>query len=490
MRMVSRARVLALAGTLSLCGCVTNPVTGQREISVLSPQDEAQAGEQGAAQVEATMGLVEDAALSGYVRAIGERLAAHSPRKDTSYRFHVVDDPTPNAFALPGGYIYVTRGLLALTNSEDELAGVIGHEIGHVAARHAAQRQTRATGVGLLAALGTLAGGVLAGEGGARTAAQLGQVAGAGYIASYSRDQERQADEVGQRLAAEAGYAPDGISHFLRTLQREEQLRSGKQRAPGFLDSHPATGERVEATLARARSLSRTPQPAISPDPASFLARFDGLLVGPDPAEGVFVENRFLHPGMDLSIEFPKGWRTQNQPQAVLAAPGGGGALLQLETQGGAGDPARAAQQFLQQNGLQAQQVRGRQIGGFPAYQVRAQAQGQQGPLGLDITWIAHPRGMLRLLGVAPLQSFSTYADEFDDVAGSFRTLSPQERAQIRELRLRIARAQRGDTLSELGRREQNRWSPDETAVANGLAAPGQLTAGKPIKVAVERPYR
>ena len=181
----------------------------------MSSEREAQLGAQTAARVAAEMGLVESPALSAYVDESGQRLARHSPRRDVVYRVAVVDWKEPNAVAVPGGYISGSRGLRAIANSEAERANVIGHEIGHVAARHSAQRETRALGVGVLAALGTVAAAAAGGESAAQGAAQIGQVAGAGWIASYGRDQERQADEVGQKLAAQAGWDPAAMAKFL-----------------------------------------------------------------------------------------------------------------------------------------------------------------------------------------------------------------------------------------------------------------------------------
>ncbi|MCP5069568.1 MAG: M48 family metalloprotease, partial [bacterium] len=257
------------------------------------------------------MGLVDDPELSAYVRAIGARLAANSPRQDTKYEFRVVDMPEANAFALPGGYIYVSRGLLTLCNSEEELANVMGHEVGHVAARHSAQRETRAAGAGLLTALGTILAGAYGGAEAAQTVGQIGQVAGAGLIASYGRDQERQADSVGQRLSARSGWDPHQMSTFLRTLEADGRLAHGN-RAPSFFDSHPATPERVGNTAALAGTLVRAATPPIARNRADFLRRIRGIMVGPNPAEGVVDGSSFLHVGMDFRMKFPDGWNVQN----------------------------------------------------------------------------------------------------------------------------------------------------------------------------------
>ena len=223
---------------------------------------------------------MQDPELVSYVRAMGQRLAAQSPRKDVTYQFFVADMPEPNAFALPGGYIYVSRGLLALSNSEAELANVIGHEIGHVAARHAAQRQTRATGVGIATMLGTILAGVAGGSDAARAAAELGQAAGAGLIASYGRDQERQADEIGQKLAADTGWDPRAMSSFLATLERDTSDRLGSTPRPSYLDSHPALGERVQVTAQRAATLTLVAAAPIAKDQRDFYGRLNGILVG------------------------------------------------------------------------------------------------------------------------------------------------------------------------------------------------------------------
>lgn len=487
------ARVLlgGLALALGACATAYNPVTGRTELTTMSPQREAQLGQQAAAQVEREIGLVRDAKLETYVDGIGQRLAAASPRRDVAYHFAVADMAEPNAFALPGGYVYVSRGLLALANSEDELANVIGHEIGHVAARHAAQRDTRATGVGVLSALGTLAAAALGGAEAAQMAGQLGQVAGAGLIASYSRDQERQADEVGQQISATSGWDPAGMATFLATLEREGQQRGGGvARQPSFLDSHPAAGERAVVAQGRAAQLQSGGAAPIARNRADFLRRIEGVRVGPDPREGVFQDERFLHPTLDFAIEFPPGWRTQNARAAVGAQSPRRDAVVVLESQGPREDPRTAAQRWLSANsGVQVVESGAVRVGGgWPAYRAVAQARTQQGVTGLALTWVAHPKGTFRLTGMTPATAWRSHAGAFDRVAASLQPLTAAERRGLYGLRLRIVEARSGETLEALGQRTNNRWSVDETALANALPRNARLERGRLVKIAVAAP--
>jgi predicted Zn-dependent protease len=483
-------RMAALLCAL-LLACATNPVTGRQEVVLMSPAREASVGKQAAAQVAEQMGLVEDAALLAYVRQLGARVAAHSPRKDVPFQFAIANMPETNAFALPGGYVYVSRGLLALSRSEDELANVLAHEVGHVAARHAAQRETRALGVGILAMLGTVAAGALGGDAAANAVGQLGQVAGAGLIASYSRDQERQADEVGQTMAKAAGFDPGGMSTFLSALDSEVTLRLGKPRRPTFLDSHPATPERVASASTRATTLGT--RGALPPVPArdAFVARLEGILLEEDPAEGVVREQTFLHPDLDLHLVFPEGWGVQNGKQAVGAQEPQGAALIVLGAQERGNDPRAAARKFVEAN---AQSVEVVDDGGFsgagvPGYRARARVALQQGTAGAELFWLAHEGVIYRLQCLAAEQSFSDFVPHFERTARSFRPLTSEERAGIRERRLHVASARGGESLAALAARSGNVWRIEQLALANGVDAGAKLAAGQRIKLAVERPY-
>jgi predicted Zn-dependent protease len=480
---------LLIAGALASSGCAVNPVSGNPEISFMSTERENALGRQASQEVEQTIGLVRNPKLNAYIDQLGQRLAQHSPRREVTYRFAVADMPEPNAFALPGGYVYVSRGLLAIANSEAELAGVIGHEIGHVAARHASQRETRSVGVGVLSALGTIAAGAVAGGQAAQAVSQLGQVAGAGLIASYGRDQERQADEVGQQLSASSGWNPGEISNFFVTLERETKLERGEQR-PSFFDSHPMTSERAQTTAARAKTLTVAPAPPIAATQSAFLGEFDGLLIGPDPAQGVIKGRRFLHPGLDLAIDFPSGWDIQNSPSAVGAGSPERDAVVMLEMQSAPGSPRAAASRFAQQNRLQLEATSEEDVAGMDAFHGVALANSQSGPLAVDLTWIAHPQGVLRVTGITPQSRYRANSAALAGVARSLRRLSAADRAGIKEKRLALVEARPGETLSALSARSGNTWSLDETSIANGLAQEPRLDAGQIIKIAVEVPYR
>jgi predicted Zn-dependent protease len=486
----NRPLAVALCCALALAGCAINPVTGRPEFSMMSPQREAELGAQAAKEVEKTIGLVDDPQLTAYVNAIGQRLAAHSPRRDVVYRFAVADMEEPNAFALPGGWIYVSRGLLVISGSEAELANVIGHEIGHVAARHAASREARSLGAGLLSVVGTVVAGATLGAGVGQGVGQLFQIAGAGLIASYSRGQEREADDVGQRLAAAAGWDPAAMPRFLTTLERNTEQGDGASRMPTFLSSHPVTSERIDDTSQLARTLAVASAPPIAPSRAAFLAKLDGLLVGPDPAEGVFRGTRFLHPGLGLAIDFPAGWKTANGRSMVGASAPAKDAIILLEAQERGADPAAAAARFAQANRIELRDAESLRIGGEPAHRAWSVLETADGTVGLDLTWIAHPAAIFRIAGLSPPSRFAGYEPAFVRTAASFRRLSESERASIRELRLRIARARAGEQLAALSRRTGNAWSPEETAAANGLPLGVPLSEGDPVKIALEVPYQ
>ncbi len=480
--------------TIFFLGCAMNPVTGRPDLVLLSEKDERQIGEEEAKKVEGSMGLTQDPQLAAYVEALGQRLAAQSPRTNVDYHFYVVEMVEPNAFALPGGFVYVSRGLLTLTNSEDELAGVMGHEIGHVAARHSVKRLSAAAPFAIVGGITGAVTGIVSDQ---LSSAVTGITSFAGGIvlSPYSRDQEREADTVGIDIAGRAGWDPAALSSFLYTLEREEELQQGAPRKPSFFDSHPATPERVEDTAKHAKKVTRGPGQPIAADHAAFLRKLDGLVVGPNPADGLLNDNRFVQPDLDFTFEFPGGWKTDNSRQAVVGAEVEGKALSLLRAAAEGNDPLdvpRAVEQSLKKRDPKASlmdKVQRIRIGDLPAARAVLQTRTKAGPTTIHLTWIAHKGLIYQLTGVTPVKEYSRYESTFATIAQSFRPLTASERSAVTVNRLRVISAREGETLAQVIERTNSTWSPESAAVANGLHTTSRLTAGQLLKLAITERY-
>jgi len=430
--------------------------------------DDRRVGAEEAERVDAVLGVVDDHALTAYVSAIGKRLARHAPRHRFEYTFRIVHQEEPNAFALPGGFVFISRGLLALANSEDELANVLGHEIAHVAARHAAARQQVADGVPAVI-----------------------QFLSMGSLARYSREQEREADRLGQGIAALAGYDPAGMAGFLKDLEFSERLELGVPRRPGFFDTHPGTRERAAVAAQRARVIAWEPRPGIASDRAEYLHRLDGMVVGTSAAEGVFRGGRFLHPDLGFTIRFPDGWETRNTRQAVGAIARDREAQVVLEHHGTGSDLRKALEAFAKEageDGLDLDAPEPIKVGGFDALRARGHASTRFGGVHVLVTFIASEGHVYRVTGVSRA-GHDTHRTLFMNVARSFRPLPAEARQGIQETRLRIAEARSGESLADLSKRTGNAWPLQQTAVMNDLFANAPLEPGQLVKVAIAQPY-
>jgi predicted Zn-dependent protease len=470
---------------LLVAGCAVNPVSGRPQVVLVSSDKEQELGREQEEVVEQEIGLV-DHGSEAWVKAIGKRLAAQSPRQDVSYRFAVVDMPEPNAFALPGGPVYVSRGLLSFVNSEDELAGVIAHEIGHVAARHAVGRVSLAAPFVLLAAIPGAIVGTVSQTLGAVVAAP-GAIAGGLAVSSYSRGQELDADKIGMEMVAKAGWDPVALAAILHAIERSVELERGKPRKQHLFDSHPATPARIAQVEKVAPGLTRAPAKPIAGSRSAVFGKLDGLLVGDDPAAGVFEGATFLHPSLGFAMQFPDGWKTQNRPTAVLAAdPEGKGeifSLLQLVTE--SADPMDGVRKDELHDDLM-KQLREERIHGLPARRLVTQVKGH----AFDMTWIAHRKHVYRIVSVCPQDLLPARKAQLATAGTSFRPLTDADVARIREARLRVRQAQ-GESATALAKRLASPWNGDELAVANGLESGATtLAAGRPVKVPLREAYR
>ena len=465
-----RGRAMAVAACLLAAGCAVNPVTGRRQLALISEAQEIQMGRQAAQEVAQSLGLVDDPALQQYVQRVGESLARDSERPDLPWSFAVVEDPTPNAFALPGGFIFLTRGMMSLMDSEAEMAAVLGHEIGHVTARHSVTAISRAQ----LAQLGLGVGSIFF-PSAAQTFGGLAQGGLQLLFLSYGRDAERQSDELGYTYALREGYDVREMDDIFATLQRVGEAE-GRSALPSWAASHPAPPERIAAARARADTVDPT---GLELGRAAYLDRVDGLVYGENPRAGFFRDGLFLHPDLRFRIAFPPGWRTQNLPQAVNALSPREDAVLQLTLAQAQGAEA-AAQRFFSQQGLRSGQVTRERIDGKPAVVGYFQAQTQQGVVAGMAGFIEHGGRVYQVLAFTPSPAFGTYEPMFRQVIGSFADLTDPTVLNVRPNRLEVVATTRAMTLAEFNQRHPSVIPLPELAILNQVEGPQSvLEAGR-----------
>lgn len=353
------------AGGAWLTGCAINPATGSRQINFVSESSEVKMGREADRAIMGEYGAYDDTALVAFVETVGQKLAAASERPDLEWHFRLLDSPVVNAFAIPGGYVYITRGILAAMNSEAQLAGVIGHEIGHVTARHTAQQitQSQIATVGLVAGMIAVPG-----------MAQYGLVAQQGLqvlFLKFSRDHENQADELGIRYAVRAGYDPRQIPSTYDMLRRLSD-REGYGGLPTWQSTHPDPGDRKArtSTLAFEAALLHRDRP-LAVDEPGMKRRLTGLVYGEDPEQGYLVDNRFYHPGMGFQVDWPNGWGVMNTPSSVSGVAPDGGALIHLTLAGrgdGPADPAAHIDWMVKTGRLASVRGSAQKINGWDAW--------------------------------------------------------------------------------------------------------------------------
>ena len=480
-RFLAVAVMAALTGPW-LGGCATNPATGERIFSIMSPEQEQQLGAQESPKaVQEFGGLYQDPELTRYIDGIGQFLARTTETPDQKFTFVVIDTDVVNAFALPGGYVHVTRGLLALANNEAEAAGVIAHEIGHVVARHAASRTSQAT---LSSGLAALAGVLL----GSDALAQVGQGLAGAYVASYSRDQEFEADSLGVRYLRRAGFDPEAMADFLATLQAQSQLETqiaGRQ-DDGFdiMASHPRTQDRVRAAIKAADGGGPVKDPIEGRD--IYLRKIDGMIYGDSPNNGFVRGNRFAHPALHFGFEVPQNFKLINQPDQVVAkGPQGSGILFsQAQDNAAPGDYLRK----ISVGGAPLGNIQPMTVNGMAAATGALRGNTQQGPVDLRVVAIRFDASSLyQFILIAPSQTASQLNDGFQRTVNSFHRLSAQEAASLRPLRVQVAQVRAGDTVQSLAQRSA---FPDHKLerflVLNGLQQGTALRPGQLIKLVVE----
>ncbi len=489
-RLIPLALAAALAGG---CGTtVQNPVTGERERTVMDERAEVETGREQHKLVLAEYGVVQDDRLQAYVRDIGRRLAQNSERKQLDWHFTVVDSPEVNAFALPGGYIYVTRGLMAYMDSEADLAGVIGHEIGHVTARHSAQRATRSqtAGLGVLAA--TVLGAILESRGvsgAGQVASDLSQTAAAGYIARYSREQELQSDRLGAQYLSRTGYNPRNMVDVLEVLRNQERFAADLARAEGrtpreggdWLASHPTNDQRIRDMQQIVAQYAGQQFPA-DEGRTRYLQMINGMAFGESRDQGVTRGRNFYHEPLGFALTAPAGWKIQNQAEALaLVNPAGNaGVVMQLVPANAGNSHDEILRKLIEQGRTDRYQVNGMPATHFAG--TRRDAQGRTA--ALEGTLVTGPGGRHYLFRyvAADANALQRSRAQMQEAEASFRAITASDRAAARPWTLRTVPYPRGG-FAELARNSPLPNAEQQLRLLNGFYAGGAPQPGQLVKV-------
>jgi predicted Zn-dependent protease len=457
------------ASSLVLCGigwllsaCATNPVTGGSDFVLMSEEQEISLGQKYSAEISKEMPAYHDPVLDELVQRVGKNLAQHSHRPGLEYHFTIVDSPQVNAFALPGGYIYITRGMLAYLNSEAELAAVLGHEIGHVTARHSVRQQSTSAVTGIL-------GAVLAASTGIQGTDTLTSMAGTAIVRGYGREHELEADRLGAEYLARSGYDPEAMLKVVTILKNQEafEIAVAKQegRQPnvyhGLFSTHPDNDARFREVIEAAKKYRTNDTAKIGRD--SYLLRLDGLAFGDSEREGVIRGNHFYHKDLDFSLSFPAGWNINNQTSRVIATPAANDGLIQLTTAtlDSQLSPRQLMQQSLGSNSLrQGKAFSANGLEGYSAVTTGSTPYGQRRILYSIVT-----RGDNAFIFAGTARSTEQpgkYDTDIEATAKSLRPLTAAEKKLASGNKLDIIRAPKGTTWSKLAQHSPIPNYPEE----------------------------
>lgn len=472
--------------------CVSDiiPATGEKRYLGFTWEQEKEIGKETSQQVAALFGIYRDPKVERYVTDVGNRVLATShlrrPEVDEQIRktpvtFAVLDSPIINAMALPGGYIYVTRGMLAHLNNEDQLAAVLAHEIGHVAARHAA-RQTWQQQLGQ----GLLLGGALLGQGlglPAQDILNLGSMAAQLIFLRYSREDELEADKLGVDYSSAAGFDPREAIGLFQTLERIQEKEG--QEMPSFLATHPDPGDRIQRIRELTARLPRDKQPLAD---SQYLNRIEGLVLGEDPRQGFVERNVFYHPELRFRFPVPRGFKVINQPAQVMMVEGQNRAVLGF-TSAGEKSLEAAVASFLKQPGLRVIERGTMRSNGLPAYAVLADAQMQNGQVVRIMAYFVGYRGTVyHFVGYSSPQLFGNFRNLFLQTMQGFGALQDPRILNRQPVRIDVEAVRRSASFRELIPRSlPEPFTPEDIAIMNQVELNQKIEPGRILKLPAAR---
>jgi predicted Zn-dependent protease len=479
---VSKTVVKAIVVALIVwtVSCAINPVTGKRELMLMSSADELAMGQQTNPQILQTYGKYEDADLARYVSALGKKLGALSHQPNLAYTIQVLDSPVVNAFAVPGGYVYLTRGILAYLNDEAELAGVVAHEIGHIAARHSAQQYSKAQ----FAQLGLGLGSMLS-----KTFRKYAGVAQAGVevlFLSFSRSDEREADTLGVEYSAKAGYDSNHMANLFVSLER---LNPGESQGglPGWFSTHPNPENRIAAvkqdTLAWREKIQQT-KFVVNRD--QYLRQIDGIVFGEDPRQGYIEGNIFYHPQLRFQFPVPAGWKVNNTASQVQMVNQDQNAVI-LFSMAPEKSPSAAAQAFINESKAVVVKSERTQVNGLQAHRVISDVTTEQGVIRVMSYFIQKGQTVYAFLGYTEQSRFNGYSSVFEQTMGRFKNLTDANKINVKADRLAVKRTTGQGSLRQALQKfggPENKW--EALAIINGMKLGDAVPSNTIIKFVVK----
>ncbi|MCH8485652.1 MAG: M48 family metalloprotease [Candidatus Cyclonatronum sp.] len=475
-------------------GCVAleqNPVSGTTRAFAYTWEQEIQIGRDVDQEIVAEFGIYDNPELEAYIVELSELILAqsHLRRPDapaqfrnTEFTFRLLDSDVVNAFALPGGFVYFTRGLLSHMNNEAQLAVVIGHEIGHVAARHASQRMLQQQIGQMVLVGGAIAGQELFGVS-AENIMNLGGTAAQLLFLSHSRDHERESDRLGVEYAAKAGFDASEGSAFFRSLQRLSAQHGGG--IPTFMSSHPDPGQREQSMHTLSQQWRDQGFEQTRRNERRFMEMIDGMSIGENPRNGFVRDGTFYHPDLAFQYPVPSGWNVQNMPNQVVMFDGDQQGISIFTIASDASNARQAVDQFTGQDGITVESSGTQNVGSIRGYRAIATAATQDGTeLKIMIQGLEHNGNVYRFLNYSPAARYESYESAFAQIVNGFRTLTDQSILSIQPTRLQIVTADRvGPFSSFLPGQLPPGFTAESFAIMNQVELDETITRGQRLKL-------
>jgi predicted Zn-dependent protease len=478
-RLLRVPTALLMSSALLLSGCSVNPATGKNQLNFFGEASEIEMGREADADIVGSVGLYDDPLLQDYVSDLGMEIAANSERPNLPWSFKILDDPAVNAFALPGGFVYVTRGLMTHLSSEAELVAVLGHEAGHVTARHGVNQMSKQ----ILASVGLGVAAILDED--IADWAFLGQLGLGLVMLKYSRDDERQADDLGLRYAVRTGYDPNQMPEVFRVLDAISKVE-GAGRLPNWLSTHPDSGVRAKRIEDEVAALDGDFSGA-KVERDSYLQRLDGMVFGDNPREGYFQGNAFLHPDLRFRIDFPEGWETSNQKDSVTAADPDGKAMVQVSTsEKDTRDEAEEA--FFSEEGLTQGKNWDKKVHGLPASWSRFELKDEDSDLRGTVAFVEHGDSIFQVMTLSETASWNDLQDTLEETIASFSRLDDPKALQARPYKMKVVRLDSDMTVESFMKRYPSDVPAATVALINHVEPGGTLKKGQIAKRVVVAP--